>query len=71
MAALLVEDIQMTKIGFAPKELVLVRVSIPAQNIMTKMQIREERVYSAHTSQIAVHHQRKSGLELSRSGSRS
>jgi len=29
---------------------VLVRVSIPAQNIMTKKQIGEERVYSAYTS---------------------
>jgi hypothetical protein len=43
---------------------VLVRVSIPAQNIMTKKQIGEERVYSAYTSHIAVHHQRKSELEL-------
>jgi hypothetical protein len=31
---------------------------------MTKKQIGEERVYSAYTSHIAVHHQRKSGLEL-------
>jgi hypothetical protein len=44
--------------------IVLVRVSIPAQNIMTKKQIGEERVYSAYTSHITVHHQRKSGLEL-------
>jgi len=29
---------------------VLVRVSIPAQNIMTKKQGRKERVYSAYTS---------------------
>ena len=29
---------------------VLVRVSIPAQNIVTKKQVREERVYSAYTS---------------------
>ena len=28
---------------------VLVRVSIPAQNIMTKKQVGEERVYSAYT----------------------
>jgi hypothetical protein len=39
------------------------RVSIPAQNIMTKKQVGEERVYSAYIS-TAVHHQRKSGLEL-------
>jgi hypothetical protein len=29
---------------------VLVRVSIPAQNIMTKKEVGEERVYSAYTS---------------------
>jgi hypothetical protein len=32
------------------KKFVLVRVSIPAQNIMTKKQVEEERVYSAYTS---------------------
>jgi hypothetical protein len=42
----------------------LVRVSIPAQNIMTKKQVGKERVYSAYTFHTAVHHQRKSGLEL-------
>ena len=31
-------------------EYVLVRVSIPAQNIMTKKQVGEERVYSAYIS---------------------
>jgi hypothetical protein len=31
---------------------VLVRVSIPAQNIMTKKQVVEERVYSAYTSML-------------------
>ena len=30
--------------------IVLVRVSIPGQNIMTKKQVGEERVYSAYTS---------------------
>jgi hypothetical protein len=29
---------------------VLVRVSIPGQNIMTKKQVGEERIYSAYTS---------------------
>jgi hypothetical protein len=29
---------------------ILVKVSIPAQNIMTKKQVGEERVYSAYTS---------------------
>jgi hypothetical protein len=33
-------------------------------NIMTKKQVGEERVYSACTFQIAVDHQRRSGLEL-------
>ena len=32
------------------KATVLVRVSIPVQNIMTKKQVGEERVYSAYTS---------------------
>jgi hypothetical protein len=31
---------------------------------MTKKQVGEERVYSAYTLHTAVHHQRKSGLEL-------
>jgi len=31
---------------------------------MTKKQVGEERVYSAYTSTIAVHHHRKSRLEL-------
>jgi hypothetical protein len=31
---------------------------------MTKKQAGEERVYSAYTFHIAVHHHRKSGLEL-------
>jgi hypothetical protein len=43
---------------------VLVRVCITAQNIMTKKQVGEERVYSAYTFHTAVHHQRKSGQEL-------
>jgi hypothetical protein len=42
---------------------VIVRVSIPAQNIMTKKQIGEESLFSLHFH-IAVHHQRKSGLEF-------
>jgi hypothetical protein len=31
---------------------------------MTKKQVGEQRVYSAYTLHTAVHHQRKSGLEL-------
>ena len=31
---------------------------------MTKKQVGEERVYSAYTFHVAVHHQRISGLEL-------
>ena len=45
-------------------EAVLVRVSIPAQNIMTEKQVGEkEGLFSLHFH-IAVHHQRKSGQEL-------
>ena len=46
------------------KGIVLVRVSILAQNNMTKKQVGEERVYSAYTFHIAVDHQRMPGLEL-------
>ena len=42
---------------------VLVRVSIPGQNIMTKKQVGEERIYSAYIFHVAVNHQRMSGLE--------
>jgi hypothetical protein len=31
---------------------------------MTKKQVGDKRVYSAYTSHIAVHHQKKSGQEL-------
>ena len=47
-----------------PFLIVSVRVSTAAQNIMTKKQVGEERVYSAYTFHIPVYHQRKSGLEL-------
>jgi hypothetical protein len=53
------------------KVVVLVRVSIPGQNIMTKKQIGEERVYSAYNSVFAVHHQGNQDWNSSRSGSRS
>jgi hypothetical protein len=33
-------------------------------SIMTMKQVGEERIYSAYTLHIAIHHQRKSGLEL-------
>jgi len=42
----------------------LFSVSIPAQNIMTKKQTGEKRVYSIYTFHITAHYQRKSGLEL-------
>jgi hypothetical protein len=35
---------------FEEKVTVLIRVSTPGQNIMTKKQVGEERVYSAYTS---------------------
>jgi hypothetical protein len=40
------------------------RVSIPAQNIMAKNQVGEERVYSIYIFHIAVHQHRKSGQKL-------
>jgi hypothetical protein len=49
---------------FSEYMFVLVSVSIPGHNIMTKKQVGEERVYSSYTFHTAVHHQRKSGLEL-------
>jgi hypothetical protein len=42
---------------------VLVRVCIPAQNIITKKQAGEECLFSLHFH-TAIHHQRKSGQEL-------
>jgi hypothetical protein len=43
--------------------IVLLRVSIPAQSIMTKVSWGGKGLFSLHFH-IAVHHQRKSGLEL-------
>jgi hypothetical protein len=45
------------------REAVLVRVSIAEQNIMTKKQVGGKCLFSLHFH-IAVHHQRKSELEL-------
>jgi hypothetical protein len=50
---------------------VLVRVSIPAQNIMTKKQVGEERVYSAYTSTLQFITKGSQDWNSSRSGSRS
>jgi hypothetical protein len=50
---------------------VLVRVSIPGQNIMTKMQVGEERVYSAYTSTLLFITKGSQDRNSSRSGSRS
>jgi hypothetical protein len=46
------------------RNIVLARVSIPAQNIMTKKQVGEERILFGLHFHIGVHRQRKSGLEL-------
>jgi len=51
--------------------IVLVRVSIPAQNIMTKKQVGEERVYSAYTSTLLFTAKRSQDWNSSRSGSKS
>jgi hypothetical protein len=50
---------------------VSVRVSIPAQNIMTKKQVGEERVYSAYTSTLLFIIKGSQDWNSSRSGSRS
>jgi hypothetical protein len=51
--------------------IVLVRVFIPAQNIMTKKQVGEERVYSAYTSTLLFITKGSQDWNSSRSGSRS
>jgi hypothetical protein len=50
---------------------VLVRVSIPGQNIMTKKQVGEERIYSAYTSTLLFITKGSQDWNSSRSGSRS
>jgi hypothetical protein len=50
---------------------ILVRVSIPAQSIMTKKQVGEERVYSAYTSALLFIAKGSQDWNSSRSGSRS
>jgi hypothetical protein len=50
---------------------VLGRVYIPAQNIMTKKQVGEERVYSAYTSTLLFIAKGSQDWNSSRSGSRS
>jgi hypothetical protein len=51
--------------------LVLVRVSTPAQNIMIKKQVGEERVYSAYTSMLLFSTKGSQDWNSNRSGSRS
>ena len=50
---------------------ILVRVSIPAQNIMTEKQVGEERVYSAYVSTLLFITKGSQDWNSSRSGSRS
>jgi hypothetical protein len=50
---------------------VLVRVSIPGQNITTKKQVREKRVYSTYTSKLLPITKGSPDWNSSRSGSRS
>jgi hypothetical protein len=49
---------------------VLVRVPIPVQNIMTRKQVEEERVYSAYTSTLLFITKGSQDRNSSRSGSR-
>jgi hypothetical protein len=51
--------------------IVLLRVSIPAQNTMTKKQVVKERVYSAHTFTLLLITKGSQDWNSSRSGSRS
>jgi hypothetical protein len=51
--------------------IVLVRISIPEQNIITKNQVVEERVYSAYTAIMLYIAKGNQGWNSSRSGSRS
>jgi hypothetical protein len=51
--------------------IVLVRVSIPTQNIMTKKQVGEERVYSTYTSTLLFITKGSQDWNSSRSGSKS
>jgi hypothetical protein len=53
------------------RAIVLVRVSIPGQNIMTKKQVGEERVYSAYISKLLFITKGSQDWNSSRSGSRS
>jgi hypothetical protein len=51
--------------------IVLVRVSIPAQNIMTKKQVGEQKVHSAYISTLLFSTKGSHYWNSSRSGSRS
>jgi hypothetical protein len=58
-------------VGTSPRShSVLVRVSIPGQNIMTKKQVGEERVYSAYTSILLFITKGSQGWNSNRSRSR-
>jgi len=50
---------------------VLVKISIPVQNIMTKKQVGEERVYSAYTSTVLFITKGSQDWNSCRAGSRS
>ena len=52
-------------------ELVLVRVSIPGQKIMTKKQVGEERVYSVYISTLLFITERSQDWNSNRSGNKS
>jgi hypothetical protein len=51
--------------------IVLVRVSIPAQSIMTKKQVGKQRAYSAYTSTLLFISKRNQDWNSNKSGSRS
>jgi hypothetical protein len=61
----------MSKKNKYTKMSVLVRVFIPGQNIMTKKQVGEERVYSAYSSTLLFITKGSQDWNSNRSGSRS
>jgi hypothetical protein len=66
-----VEVLKNVEIDIPQDPAVLVRVSIPGQNIMMKKQVGEERVYSAYISILLFITERSQDWNSSRSGSRS
>jgi hypothetical protein len=67
----IIQDLKMEIETIKKSQSVLVRVSIPAQNIITKRQVGEERVYSPYTSTLFFITKGSQGSNSSRLGSMS